>query len=41
MRRLRQQLEEIEAMTLAPYGLRSAASRGRQHPEPESATAPG
>ena len=38
MRRLRQQLEEIEAMTLAPYGLRSAASRGRQHPEPESAT---
>ena len=38
MRRLRQRLEEIEAMTLAPYGLRSAASRGRQHPEPESAT---
>ena len=38
MRRLRQQLEEIEAMTLAPYGLRSAASRGRQYPEPESAT---
>ena len=25
-------------MALAPYGLRSAASRGRQHPEPESAT---
>ena len=38
MRRLRQQLEEIEAMTLAPYGLRSATSRGRQYPEPESAT---
>jgi dGTPase len=38
MRRLRQQLEEIEAMTLAPYGLRSAASRGRQYPESESAT---
>ncbi len=38
MRRMRQQLEEIEAMTLAPYGLRSAASRGRQYPEPESAT---
>ena len=38
MRRLRQQLEEIETMSLAPYGLRSAASRGRQYPEPESAT---
>ncbi|MBP8948333.1 MAG: deoxyguanosinetriphosphate triphosphohydrolase [Candidatus Promineofilum sp.] len=38
MRRLRQQLEEIESMSLAPYGLRSAASRGRQFPEPESAT---
>jgi dGTPase len=38
MRRQRQQLEEIEAMTLAPYGLRSAASRGRQYSEPESAT---
>ena len=38
MRRLRQQLEEIESMSLAPYGLRSAASRGRQYPEAESAT---
>jgi len=38
MIRIRQQLEEIESMTLAPYGLRSAASRGRAYPEPESAT---
>ncbi len=38
MIRIRQQLEEIESMTLAPYALRSAASRGRVYPEPESAT---
>lgn len=38
MIRMRQQLEEIESMALAPYGLRSAVSRGRVHPEPESAT---
>ena len=38
MIRMRQQLEEIESMALAPYGLRSAASRGRLYPEPESAT---
>lgn len=34
----RRQLEEIEAMTLASYALRSADSRGRVYPEPESAT---
>lgn len=38
MIRARPQLEEIESMSLAPYGLRSAASRGRAYPEPESAT---
>jgi dGTPase len=38
MIRKRPQLEEIESMSLAPYGLRSAASRGRAYPEPESAT---
>ena len=38
MIRQRPQLEEIESMSLAPYGLRSAASRGRAYPESESAT---
>jgi dGTPase len=38
MIRTRSQLEEIESMTLAPYALRSAESRGRAHPEPESGT---
>ena len=38
MIRMRPQLEEIESVSLAPYGLRSAASRGRAYPEPESAT---
>ena len=40
MIRKRPQLEEIESMSLAPYGLRSAESRGRAYPEPESATRP-
>jgi dGTPase len=31
----RQQLEEIEAQTLAPYGMRSRDSRGRVYPEDE------
>lgn len=31
----RQQLEEIEAQTLAPYALLSRDSRGRQHHDPE------
>jgi dGTPase len=35
---MRPQLEEIEAMTLAPYALRSAESRGRAYPEAESAS---
>ncbi|MDT8307065.1 MAG: deoxyguanosinetriphosphate triphosphohydrolase [Anaerolineae bacterium] len=34
----RDKLEEVEARTLAPYALKSAASRGRVHPEPESKT---
>ena len=38
MIRKRPLLEEIESMSLAPYGLRSANSRGRAYPEPESAT---
>ncbi|HNS39019.1 MAG TPA: deoxyguanosinetriphosphate triphosphohydrolase [Promineifilum sp.] len=38
MIRKRTQLEEIEALSLAPYALRSAESRGRAYPEPESAT---
>ena len=33
----RQQLEEIEDQTLAPYGIRSKNSRGRKHPEEEGA----
>ncbi|PJF48878.1 MAG: deoxyguanosinetriphosphate triphosphohydrolase [Chloroflexi bacterium] len=35
--RTREELERIEALTLAPYAMKSAASRGRQHPEPEAA----
>jgi dGTPase len=31
----REQLEEIEAQTLAPYALQSRASKGREHPEDE------
>jgi dGTPase len=31
----RQRMEELEVQTLAPYGLRSGASRGRQHHEGE------
>jgi dGTPase len=38
MIQMRQKLEEIESMSLAPYALRSAESRGRAYPEPESAT---
>lgn len=38
MVRSRAQLEAIEATTLAPYALRSAATRGRVYPEPESDT---
>ncbi|MEM7330974.1 MAG: deoxyguanosinetriphosphate triphosphohydrolase [Chloroflexota bacterium] len=34
----RQKLEENESNTLAPYGLKSAESRGRVHSESESAT---
>jgi len=34
----RQQLEALEAQQLAPYGLRSANTRGRVYPEPESET---
>ena len=38
----REQLEEREAQALAPYGLRSRASRGRHYqpdPEPDDRTA--
>ena len=35
MLRSRQELEEIEARTLAPYAMRSSASRGRRIEEPE------
>jgi dGTPase len=35
MLRSRQDLEEIEARTLAPYAMQSRASRGRRSPEPE------
>jgi dGTPase len=38
MIRTRQQLEAIEAASLAAYASRSAESRGRAYPEPESAT---
>lgn len=34
----RQKLEEIEVVRLAPYGLQSAASRGREYAEDESET---
>lgn len=33
---LREDLERREMQTLAPYAMRSAESRGRQHPEPEA-----
>ena len=35
---LREQLEEIENMSLAPYALRSSESKGREYPEHESKT---
>jgi dGTPase len=35
--RMRQLLEDIEARSLAPYGARSAESKGRVYPEPEPA----
>lgn len=35
---LRAKLEELEALALAPYALRSVDSRGRAYPEHESAT---
>jgi dGTPase len=35
MLRTRQELEDIEARTLAPYAMASRASRGRRFPEPE------
>ncbi|MFZ0889817.1 MAG: deoxyguanosinetriphosphate triphosphohydrolase [Candidatus Binataceae bacterium] len=35
MLRTRDELEEIEARTLAPYAMRSRMSRGRRFPEPE------
>jgi dGTPase len=38
MIRMRPQLEAIEAATLASYASRSAESRGRVYPEPESGT---
>jgi len=34
--RTRQNLEEIEAITLAPYAVKSSKSRGREYPEPEA-----
>lgn len=34
----RQKREELEELTLAPYALKSASSRGRVYPEPESQT---
>ena len=36
----RKELEKIEQMALAPYGLKSAESRGRVYPEAESASRP-
>jgi dGTPase len=33
---LREDLERREMQTLAPYAMKSAQSRGRQHPEPEA-----
>jgi dGTPase len=35
MLRTRQQLEQFEDHTLAPYAMRSAASRGRRFAQPE------
>src|SRR5216684_5242398 len=35
MLRTRQELEEIEARTLAPYAMPSRASKGRRYPEPD------
>ena len=29
-------MEDHENLTLAPYGIRSSASQGRLHPEPEA-----
>ncbi|WP_456476434.1 deoxyguanosinetriphosphate triphosphohydrolase [Oceanithermus sp.] len=37
MRYTREQLLELEDRALAPYAMRAAATRGREHPEPESA----
>ncbi|BCX05290.1 MAG: deoxyguanosinetriphosphate triphosphohydrolase-like protein [Candidatus Roseilinea sp.] len=34
--RTREELERLEALTLAPYAMKSAESRGRQYPEPEA-----
>jgi dGTPase len=34
--RTRQELERLESLTLAPYGMKSAESRGRTYPEPEA-----
>ncbi|GMQ78011.1 MAG: deoxyguanosinetriphosphate triphosphohydrolase [Anaerolineae bacterium] len=36
--RKRKELERLEIQVLAPYALKSASSRGRAHPEKESAT---
>ncbi|MCP4415277.1 MAG: deoxyguanosinetriphosphate triphosphohydrolase [Chloroflexi bacterium] len=36
----RKELEEIEKLAIAPYGLSSANSRGRKYPEAESASRP-
>jgi dGTPase len=38
--RKREELEAVEQQVLAPYALKSAKSRGRVHPEPESETRP-
>lgn len=40
MIQLREELEAIEATTLAPYGLQSARTRGRVYPEAESRSRP-
>jgi dGTPase len=34
--RVREQLEQNEHLTLAPYGMKSGESRGREYPEPEA-----
>jgi dGTPase len=36
MMRTREELERLEFLTLAPYAMKSAESRGRQYPEPEA-----